>query len=374
MPFGSECFLVEVAMRIYPYARQPIKNHLATIALCILCAVTVAFLAAAPNAWAGPPQQPLQQTIPPAPTPTPPPSCGPTEVTGGQIVGTVTWYQACSPYTISGNVVVSNGATLSIEPGVEVRFAAGKAMQIDGTLIVRGTASQPVIFTSSAATPAAGDWGFIKFADSSVDTTFDANGNYTGGSILQYCQVAYSGASSSSPGYGQSNYGGAIQIESASPFIDNCEIHRSGTAGIRADSATNLRISNNSIHHNKASGVRLYNGTATIKNNTLTYNDTNGGVWEGYNGGGIYVSGGSVTITDNTITNNNFAANDGGGGGVMISGNIGAVTISNNVISGNTGSSGYNGPAGGVFLGLWSSSSGTVIITNNTIQYLRQHI
>jgi len=82
-------------MRIYLYGKQVIRKHLAVIALLVLSAVTAMLLSSAPIAWAGPVQNPLQQTIPPMPTPTPP-SCGPTEVTGGIIDVNTIWYLACS--------------------------------------------------------------------------------------------------------------------------------------------------------------------------------------------------------------------------------------------------------------------------------------
>ena len=69
--------------------------------------------------------------------------CGPIEVTRGVISTNDTWRRACSPYVISGNVMVGTGATLTIEPGVEVRFAEGTVLQVNGTLIARGTSEHP---------------------------------------------------------------------------------------------------------------------------------------------------------------------------------------------------------------------------------------
>ncbi len=52
---------------------------------------------------------------------------------------------------VSGNILVSRGATLKIEPGVIVRFApgAGNGLIVNGNLEAAGTASEPVYFTSA---------------------------------------------------------------------------------------------------------------------------------------------------------------------------------------------------------------------------------
>ena len=59
------------------------------------------------------------------------------------------------------------GATLLVLPGTRVRFAAGSGesgefrsrLLVNGTLVAQGTAREPIVFTSAAAEPRAGDWG-----------------------------------------------------------------------------------------------------------------------------------------------------------------------------------------------------------------------
>ena len=124
------------------------------------------------------------------------------ESVSGTISTNTTWTLANSPYTVTNDITVASGVTLTIEPGVEVKFDAGKKLEIEGTLIARGTSSDKITFTSSAASPAAGDWGYIRFDDdpvgsASVPATFDSNGDYVSGSILEHCIVEYAGSYSS---------------------------------------------------------------------------------------------------------------------------------------------------------------------------------
>lgn len=67
---------------------------------------------------------------------------------------------ARSPYLIQGSLTVENGATLHILPGVEVRFArnADGIVVKDGGLVARGTAAQPIVFSSASERPAPGDY------------------------------------------------------------------------------------------------------------------------------------------------------------------------------------------------------------------------
>ncbi|MCS6800961.1 MAG: hypothetical protein RMM58_03985 [Chloroflexota bacterium] len=102
-----------------------------------------------------------------------------TPVSGNQ---TGTWTAAQSPYLVVGTVYVPSGGTLTIEPGVTVRFASGIAIagMSGGTLSAEGTPSQPITFTSAAASPAPGDWAFITF-----------NASATG--RLRHCVIQYAG-------------------------------------------------------------------------------------------------------------------------------------------------------------------------------------
>jgi hypothetical protein len=192
------------------------------------------------------------------------------------ISGDTTWTEEGSPYIIASNILVPNGMTLTIEPGVTVKFESDKAMQIDGELIARGTEAEAIIFTSNQPSPAPGDWGNILFTNSSVDAIYDEMGNYLSGSIMQYCTVVYGG--SDSP---------AIKLLSSSPFIDH-----------------------STITNNAESGIYILHGSARIANNVISNNSSR--CWGG--GINIFYNDGSVSISDNTISNNSVGVFGAGAG------------------------------------------------------------
>ncbi len=63
---------------------------------------------------------------------------------------------------VEGAVTVAPQATLTIEPGTLVRFGgkdpSGAVLVVQGRLVAEGTKESPIVFTSSFAVPAAGDW------------------------------------------------------------------------------------------------------------------------------------------------------------------------------------------------------------------------
>ena len=241
-----------------------------------------------------------------------------------------TWTLAGSPYIITGNTLVNAGITLTINAGVTVKFDTLTALQINGELLARGTSSNKITFTSNESSPAAGNWSFIFFSNSSIDAVFDMNDAYYSGSILEYCIIEYAG--------GGTGTSGALKMDNAHPFINHC-----------------------AIQHNAASGIYAINltGALKIRNNTISYNTSD-------IGGGIYITGGHTAITSNTIQNNHAAGYLGfGGGGIFI--DLDTSYIFNNVISDNTAAtSGASTGGGGIYIREGNSTIFKNIIRNNT--------
>ncbi len=124
---------------------------------------------------------------------------------GGTIASSTTWGKtvpaADGIYWVTSSITVNNGATLTIEPGVIVKFNVGTQMSLGGsggagTLQANGAAVDPIWFTSirddthggdtngdgKATTPAAGDWYNLRYLAG-------------GAGSLDYCRVSYTGRS-----------------------------------------------------------------------------------------------------------------------------------------------------------------------------------
>ena len=82
-----------------------------------------------------------------------------TKCSGGAVTTDRTLSKACSPYTIATDINVNGNATLTIEPGVTLRFASDRVLSIGSSTAAKiaaiGTAAAPIVFTSSNATPGA---------------------------------------------------------------------------------------------------------------------------------------------------------------------------------------------------------------------------
>jgi hypothetical protein len=96
---------------------------------------------------------------------------------GGLINVDTVWTKAESPFIVKSHVTVIEDVTLTIEPGVTVKFDKDKVLLIDGTIVAKGTQNEKIIFTSNGEQKA-GYWGFVSFSDTSKDATYDKSGNY----------------------------------------------------------------------------------------------------------------------------------------------------------------------------------------------------
>ncbi len=66
--------------------------------------------------------------------------------TSTDVSGTIT--SSMSPWSIDTNLTIPEGMTLTIEPGVEIRFAPSVNLTVNGHLQINGTEAEPVTFTA----------------------------------------------------------------------------------------------------------------------------------------------------------------------------------------------------------------------------------
>ncbi|UCG70082.1 MAG: hypothetical protein JSV09_03440, partial [Thermoplasmata archaeon] len=93
---------------------------------------------------------------------------GSLNVSGTTVSGTVydgnggPWTVAGSPYIVVGTIDIPVGETLTIDPGVLVKFDDWYRISVDGNLSCVGTQATRINITSNKASPSILDWGYFE--------------------------------------------------------------------------------------------------------------------------------------------------------------------------------------------------------------------
>jgi len=214
----------------------------------------------------------------------------------GKIDTNTVWTLVDSPFVLSKDVTVLNGVTLTLEPGVEVRFGGNFSLIVNGKLVAVGTQEKPIKFTSNKIKPEAGDWGTILISGTSQPSS------------LKHCLIEYGkngitlldGSALIENNLIANNSESGIHIEGSSQATIQNNIIKSNGDGITLTgnlTSSTITIKQNQISSNTHSGILLEAeayGNALIRNNTLSANQH-----------GFYVSSNASTlITRNYIINN----------------------------------------------------------------------
>ena len=187
-----------------------------------------------------------------------------------------TWNISGSPYTLTGNTLVYQGITLTIQPGVIVNFGS-YYIQVNGTLSAIGSPSDKINFNE----------GQITFMSSSNGWNEQTNS----GCLIENDNIDQTSITSNNPlKIDSSNINGNITV--ASSIISNNII--TGTI-----TGSNSIISNNIVKGDITTQVTsilgaLYSESSVISNNIATGNIDIGYIGE-------IASGDASTVFNNTV-------------------------------------------------------------------------
>ena len=200
------------------------------------------------------------------------------DVYGTTLNTSATWNITDTTYYIRDAIAIGANKTLTITPGVVVKFEIGRYLLVNGNnsaLRGLGTSLSPVTFTSlrddtvggdtnndgSTTGPARGDWIEIQFADNSNDAT----------SLIDHALIRYSGGTTCCSYV----YYGAITLLGASPTIQNSTIRDSANYAYRADLNSFPTLTNNTLINNGINGLALTGDVyGTTLNTSATWNIT----------------------------------------------------------------------------------------------------
>ncbi|MCB1121116.1 MAG: right-handed parallel beta-helix repeat-containing protein, partial [Verrucomicrobiae bacterium] len=166
----------------------------------------------------------------------------------GTLNTNTTWSLAGSPYTLTGNVTVAAGVTLTIQPGVQVIANQFIGLTVNGVLSAVGTSGSPTVFVGSSSQP--GWWAGIDITNE-------------GSATLEYCEVK---------DCGYFREAGVYKRSSGSLVLRNCLLASNNGAGLRLTSGSSSFVSENNQFESNDQGVRLGINTS-FSDTSSTFSD-----------------------------------------------------------------------------------------------------
>ena len=170
---------------------------------------------------------------------------------GGSISADTTWALADSPFSVVESVRVTGGATLTIEPGVVVRFEPGQFLSIDsGTLVARGSATSRIEFFGGRG---------IMLPGGAQDAVLDPDtGAYISGTVLEHVRLELVTAGA----------GAALEVILSSPLLRHVRVQDAAGMGVKvvASSLRDTLLEDLTISTTTETGLVIMGGrSATLR-------------------------------------------------------------------------------------------------------------
>jgi hypothetical protein len=127
----------------------------------------------------------------------------------GTLAASQDWCPQGNPHLLTDTVIVPEGVTLTLRPGVIVRAANGKHLQVTGVLQAVGTPTEPITLTSSADS-GPGQWAGLYLSQGDAD--------------LRYVTIRYAGQFN---GWGYAS----INVAYSTLVLENSQIRDSQNVG-----------------------------------------------------------------------------------------------------------------------------------------------
>ncbi len=225
--------------------------------------------------------------------------------TGG-LLGTLwsdrTLTAAGSPYTVDGDLTVPPGVTLTLEPGVVLRFAAVDQMgagrsgltelNVGGRLLAAGRADRPITLTGASAAP--GSWQGVTLESTQSGSALDhvwISYPYVGLRLMAsgastYGAISVAGASLRSlqvdagspvlPAFsstGAGEYG--IYVGGGAPVLTGCLVRQSGSSAVQVQPAGAILLDHCTVAFN-AGGISGTTSAVRVESSIVASNGAYG--------------------------------------------------------------------------------------------------
>ena len=209
-------------------------------------------------------------------------------------------------YIVTGNLLVPGGITLTINPGVRLRFDGLYYLKVEGQIIAIGVDGQRILFTSNKPIPVPGDWVGVHLMGFSR-------------SVMSYTTLEYAGGPGMIPG--------ALNVQNGPHVIDYAILRKNQRYPLVIGDGSQL-VRHSILRDHNVSGelVSIEGGTGStlFLSNTLINN----------------VASRIVVVTKDgvpqIIQGNHFEDNRAGAGGIVYVESANQVHIENNAFLSNT--------------------------------------